>query len=108
MLKLANLNLLSYDHQVLKMSDTPRNVCLCQYHENVNLHLQCLHKGSARCLLYISAFCEMCVCDAKAYNCMADNELGHQFCIKSFWGRATEAGPMAMVGDCRRKNGKSH
>ena len=27
---------------VLKRSETPRNVCLCRYHENINLQIQAL------------------------------------------------------------------
>ena len=29
---------------VMLLSDTPKNVCLCQYHENMELLLSALHK----------------------------------------------------------------
>ncbi len=31
---------------MLRSSDTPRNVCLCRYHENVKLALDCLQHAS--------------------------------------------------------------
>ena len=39
-------------NHVMKQSETPRDVCLCRYHENVNLQLRALINKFLRCSHY--------------------------------------------------------
>ena len=56
---------------VFKSSETPRNLCLCRYHENMTLLLQGLHKRLPAFPLSTTDFIEACVCDTAEFECMS-------------------------------------
>ena len=51
-------------------SDMPRDVCLCQHHENVKLLCDCLKKEIAEFPPYSGAFVNNFVCDSNSEVCM--------------------------------------
>ena len=55
---------------VLLSSDTPRNVCLCQYHENIRLICDCLSKEIEGFPTYSGDFVDKFVCDSSSEECM--------------------------------------
>lgn len=64
---------------------TPKNVCLCLYHENINLICEALHKEFNEFPLYSNNFVNNFVCSPEIENCMfgnCDNCKGHfdKFC----------------------------
>ena len=67
---------------VLLSSDTPRNVCLCQYHENIRLICDCLSKEIEGFPSYSGDFVDKFVCDISSEECM----LGRcQNCATYIW-----------------------
>ncbi len=56
---------------VLRPSDTPRNVCLCRYHENVKLALDCLQHTIPRQVFQSTQdFVEAVACNTDSPLCM--------------------------------------
>ena len=55
---------------VLPQSSTPRQVCLCQYHDNIKLLCDSLNKKIPSFPQYSSAFINNLVCDTKDEVCM--------------------------------------
>ncbi len=56
---------------VLRSSDTPRNVCLCRYHENVKLALDCLQHVIPRLVFQSTQdFVEAVACNTDSPLCM--------------------------------------
>ena len=56
---------------VLLSDQTPANLCLCRYHENVNLLLQCLHREFSDVVpLKTSKLINLSVCSSQNENCM--------------------------------------
>jgi len=50
--------------------DMPRDVCLCQYHENIKMLCECLHKEIANLPLYSGSFANNFVCNPESELCM--------------------------------------
>lgn len=55
---------------VLLSSQTPQNVCLCQYHENIRLICDCLAKETESFPSYSGNFVDNFVCDSGSEECM--------------------------------------
>lgn len=55
---------------VLLGSAMPRNVCLCQHHDNIRLLCDCLSKEIPRFPCYSSSFVDGFVCDTNNESCM--------------------------------------
>jgi hypothetical protein len=55
---------------VLSCSETPRNVCLCQRHENIRLICDCLSKEIDSFPSYTGKFVDNFVCDSRSEKCM--------------------------------------
>ena len=56
---------------VLKRSETPRNVCLCRYHENINLQIQALQLKGYEFPKNSGDLVDNCVCDSSNFECMS-------------------------------------
>ena len=55
---------------VLLSSETPHNICLCTYHENIIMILEALHKYSQKMIpLYSSSFRDQMVCENATTSC---------------------------------------
>ena len=55
---------------VLLQAFMPRQVCLCQYHDNVKLLCECLTKEIQSFPSYCAAFVDNFVCDSNKEECM--------------------------------------
>ena len=55
---------------VLLQKDTSNDSCLCQYHENIVLICEALHKFDKSYPLYSSKFVELFVCSPSSYKCL--------------------------------------
>lgn len=58
---------------VLPSSTMPRNVCLCQHHDNIRLLCDCLTKEIPSFPSYSSSFVDAFVCDGSSELCMTGN-----------------------------------
>jgi len=58
---------------VLLSSATPRNVCLCQHHDNIRLLCDCLSKEISSFPCYSNSFVDSFVCDVNSETCMTGN-----------------------------------
>ncbi len=58
---------------VLHKSETPKDACLCTYHENINLLCEAVHKAMPDFPTYSSDFVSNFVCSADSEKCMTGN-----------------------------------
>ena len=58
---------------VLHKSETPKDACLCMYHENINLLCEAVHKALPTFPIYSSDFVSNFVCSADSEKCMTGN-----------------------------------
>ena len=57
--------------QVLLEGNIPHNSCLCKYHENIRLLLDCLRKAGHEVTTSFRDFIGLCLCDQTRGNCMS-------------------------------------
>ena len=59
---------------MLSRADTPRNVCLCKYHENTKLFLDCAHKHVPRqAFRSVENYIDAVVCNRHNAKCMMND-----------------------------------